>query len=170
MINILHITAFDKGGAGTSVIRIHEGLLKTGIKSKVLVKRKFSNVKKIFKFKPTNLELIKYYLFQLNKKLNLKLKNKNPDYFSDYKIGFDITKSKEFKDADIIHLHWISEFVNYKKLFENLGTKKLIWTVRDANPFTGGCHIPWKCIKFMDNCGSCPQLLNSFEKICPEMD
>lgn len=159
-IKVLHITAFDKGGAGLSVLRINKELIKKNYNSKILVKKKFSNEEGIIEFKPNFLELIKYYLFKLKKKKSIKKIDDKLDFFSDYRIGFDITKSKEFKEADIIHLHWISEFVNYKNLFENLGSKKLIWTVRDANPFTGGCHYFGDCEKYKNSCGNCPQLIN----------
>jgi glycosyltransferase involved in cell wall biosynthesis len=159
--NILHITSFDKGGAGLSVVRINKELIKQGVNSKVLVKRKFSNEKEIYVFKPSIFELFKYYLFKLRKNFFIKKSDEKLDYFSDYRIGLDITKSKEFKEADIIHLHWISEFVDLTKLFKKLGNKKLIWTVRDTNPFTGGCHYFGNCINFKNSCGNCPQLMNN---------
>jgi len=154
--NILHITAFDKGGAGISVLRIHKSLLKKGYNSKILVKKKFSNSKEVYSYAPKKIEKLKYYLNQIRKRVFLK--TKKTDYFSDYRIGYDITKDPNFINADIIHLHWIAEFVDYKKLFENIKGKKLIWTVRDTNPFTGGCHCFRNCMKFKKKCGFCPQL------------
>ena len=44
--------------------------------------------------------------------------------------GFDFTKIKEYKEADIIHLHWInSGFVNIKHLKKI--DKPIIWSLRD---------------------------------------
>ena len=33
-----------------------------------------------------------------------------------------------------------------------------MWTMRDMNPFTGGCHFSNGCERFAVGCGSCPQL------------
>ena len=54
-------------------------------------------------------------------------------------FGFDITKLKEFKDADIIHIHWLSQgFIRVKTLSKI--NKPVVWTMRDMWPFTGGSH------------------------------
>src|SRR5690606_32821939 len=40
--------------------------------------------------------------------------------------------------ADIIHLHWVSRFLNYS-FFKDIN-KPVIWTLHDMNPFLGGFH------------------------------
>lgn len=57
--------------------------------------------------------------------------------------GQDITKTKEYKEADIIHLHWINQG------FLSLGTiekivrsgKRVIWTMHDAWNTMGAYHL-----------------------------
>ena len=56
--------------------------------------------------------------------------------FSDY----DITETDEYKWADIIHLHWIGDFIDYKSFFKK-NKKPLIWTLRDSNPLLGIFHL-----------------------------
>ena len=54
-------------------------------------------------------------------------------------FGFDITKLNEYKKADIIHIHWLSEgFINLKSLSKI--NKPLVWTMRDMWAFNGGSH------------------------------
>ena len=55
--------------------------------------------------------------------------------FSDY----DITENEWYKDADVINLHWVADFLDYKSFFEK-NIKPVIWTLHDMNPFTGGEH------------------------------
>jgi len=54
-------------------------------------------------------------------------------------FGFDITKLKEYKEADIIHIHWLSQgFIKLRSLSKI--DKPVIWTMRDMWAFTGGSH------------------------------
>lgn len=47
------------------------------------------------------------------------------------------------------------DYANAAKLF--LG-KKVVWTLHDMNPFTGGCHYTGSCRGYLYKCGVCPQL------------
>tara|TARA_A100001015_G_scaffold321312_1_gene451402 strand:- start:3466 stop:4671 length:1206 start_codon:yes stop_codon:yes gene_type:complete len=54
-------------------------------------------------------------------------------------IGFDLSKLKEIKKADIIHIHWLKDgFINFKTISKI--KKPVVWTMRDMWPFTGGSH------------------------------
>ncbi len=60
-------------------------------------------------------------------------------------------------DADVLHLHWISNgFVRIETLPRL--NKPIVWTFHDMWPFTGGCHYSNGCSNFMASCGACPQL------------
>ncbi|MGI9474229.1 MAG: glycosyltransferase [Rubripirellula sp.] len=61
--------------------------------------------------------------------------------------------------GDILHLHWISKFVDYTSFFESIpNSVPVVWTLHDMNPFTGGCHFTEGCRQFTTGCGNCPQL------------
>ena len=48
------------------------------------------------------------------------------------------------KEADIIHLHWIGNFVDYRSFFKNV-KQPIVWTMHDQNPGLGGYHFQlWK--------------------------
>ena len=48
------------------------------------------------------------------------------------------------READIVHLHWIGNFVDYETFFENVD-KPIVWTIHDENPGLGGFHYQmWK--------------------------
>ncbi|MDD5069397.1 MAG: glycosyltransferase family 4 protein [Candidatus Omnitrophica bacterium] len=79
------------------------------------------------------------------------------DLFSDNRSIYDIARHPLVKEADIIHLHWISFMVDYKNFFRKIN-KPIIWTLHDVNPFTGGCHYAGSCRKYESRCGACPQL------------
>ena len=65
-------------------------------------------------------------------------------------------------DADVIHLHWISFFVDYSSFFGSIPNEvPIVWTLHDMNAFTGGCHYANDCTRFKYGCGGCPQVTNS---------
>lgn len=72
---------------------------------------------------------------------------------------FIIRKIKE-EDPSLVHLHWIcGGFISIESL------KKIpypiVWTLHDSWPFTGGCHIPYQCQGYYNECGKCPVLGSS---------
>lgn len=65
-------------------------------------------------------------------------------------------------NPDIIHLHWINQFVSIKQIAKF--KKPIVWTLHDSWAFTGGCHIPFPCEKYKSNCEECPQLNSKRQK------
>lgn len=59
---------------------------------------------------------------------------------------------------DIIQLHWISQFLDYRRFFKAVPDVPLVWRLADMNPFTGGCHYDGDCGRFANACGCCPML------------
>jgi glycosyltransferase involved in cell wall biosynthesis len=77
--------------------------------------------------------------------------------FSTGFFGVDFTKTSEYRESEIIHLHWINGgFVDIKILKKI--NKPIVWTIRDMWPMTGGCHVALECQKFKTGCGRCDQL------------
>jgi len=80
--------------------------------------------------------------------------------FSLANTGERITRNSYFKEADVIHLHWINAgFLSLKSLEEILNSgKPVVWTFHDMWPFTGGCHYALDCSGYTRECGKCPYL------------
>ncbi len=74
--------------------------------------------------------------------------------------GFDITKTREFHEADIIHLHWINQgflsLKGVKKIFRS--GKPVVWTMHDMWECTAICHQAYGCNAFQTGCRCCPFL------------
>ncbi len=164
-MKVLHISTSDRGGAANAAIRLHQALLKEGIDSKFLVLKKFKNYSETYKFREAFLlnrsknfwnRLLKETKFKIEQN-SLKGQPKGFEIFSYPDSWFDIRHSKLFQQADIINLHWVAGFLDYQTFFRG-HSKKIIWTLHDMNPFTGGCHYSSDCQGFMANCSACPQL------------
>lgn len=74
--------------------------------------------------------------------------------------GEDITELPEFKEADIIHLHWINQgflsISGLKKIFDS--GKPVVWTMHDMWPCTGICHHSRDCDNYFNGCHNCQYL------------
>jgi glycosyltransferase involved in cell wall biosynthesis len=65
----------------------------------------------------------------------------------------------EVREADLIHLHWVSGFLApaSARLLQQTG-KPIVWSQHDQRAFTGGCHFSAGCDGFTRDCARCPQL------------
>lgn len=81
--------------------------------------------------------------------------------FSPAFAGIDITREINFKEYDIIHIHWINfGFLSLKSLHTLTRLKvPIVWTMHDMWPFTGGCHYSNNCTNYESSCGNCSQFL-----------
>lgn len=62
------------------------------------------------------------------------------------------------RDADIVHFHWIPGMVDFERDLGFLAGRRIVWTLHDMNPFTGGCHYAFDCERYVRGCGACWQL------------
>jgi glycosyltransferase involved in cell wall biosynthesis len=100
----------------------------------------------------------RYYSNFLNKYLS-----NRPDGFEQFSYSkfYYKTPLKCFgEQPDLIHLHWITEFIDFDSFFKSIPNKTpIVWTLHDMNPFTGGCHYSCECIQYKTGiCHNCPQL------------
>ena len=144
-MKILHLASSMRGGAGIAASRLVNALIERGIDVKLLYADKFNIVR-------LAIEKI-FYLFHEKSK-------EDRFQFSTGMIGENIVRKKAFKEADIIHLHWINNgFISIKGLQKIINSgKRIIWTFHDAWAFTGGCHYPLWCTKYTTSCGFCHYL------------
>lgn len=80
--------------------------------------------------------------------------------------GEDVTRTAAFKEADVIHLHWINQgFISLKTLRKILRSgKKIVWTMHDQWPLAGICHHSDDCIRHQTECRRCPLLIRGGER------
>jgi glycosyltransferase involved in cell wall biosynthesis len=163
-MKVLHIVAGGlSGGAARGAYWLHLGLKDLGVESVVFTNTNSTNSdpdvyvsegRKISK-------VLGFFRRQVDKLATAFYPRKIKRIFSTGFVGVDFTKHEKYKDADIVHLHWINAgFVNVKDLAKV--DKPMIWTLRDMWPMTGGCHYSMECEGYQKGCGKCPQLGSHF--------
>ena len=151
MKKIQHVSFSKSGGAGTVARRLQE------------FQSKFPDYESTFlfdfhrsigtdKFRDLSLtsraiidnKIIKKY----NQKVLLSLfRNRENRQF------FELIKSH----SGITHLHWINGIIDFNSLSKLVKlNKKLVWTIHDMEPFTGGCHYSLDCDQLGKECIKCP--------------
>jgi len=164
-VKILHIVAGNlTGGAARGAYWLHQGLVELEIDSKIFTNSKttFGDNKIVTTMESKKDKIFNMIRVQLDSLLILFYPNRKKTLFSPGFLGVNFTKTKEYQEADIIHLHWINgSFVNIKHLSKI--KKPIVWTMRDMWPMTGGCHYAMECENFKTGCGNCKQLGSGFQ-------
>ena len=153
-------TSERTGGAAIAAGRLSEALIDNGVKAKMLVLHKESDALYVGTA-GTSLRNKWNFLWEraiiwLNNKFN----RDNLFKISIANTGIDITKTQEFREADIIHLHWINQgFLSLHTIHKILNSgKPVVWTMHDMWPATGICHHAYNCDNYQSECHDCPFL------------
>lgn len=149
-MKIVQISTFVNGGAGIAAFRLHSSLMRQpDIESEFLQKTYIPNKKYAEDNHIHTAPIGHSYLLRARKKFNLhsehfqwnKLRSKPRNYevATFATTSFRLEELPLVKDADIIHLHWVAEFINYPTFFKNI-KQPIVWTLHDMNPFMGLFH------------------------------
>ena len=146
-----------QGGAARAASRLHKGLRGIGADSLMLVQSKHSDDptvvgpgSKIGK----GLALLRPELDSLPLRT---YRNRKGSIFSVQWIPDSTRAVVENLKPDIINLHWVCDgFLKIETIAK--WKRPVVWTLHDSWAFTGGCHIPFDCLRYTDSCGCCPQL------------
>lgn len=145
-IKVLHVVGGPlRYGASKGANILHKALLELNIQSKILNDSPHDkgeeNFDKDVIFINDNFlkKIINIIFLYLEKIIKLMYLNRPAETFTLGFFGFNITSTKEYKEADIIHLHWLNQgFISLSSLSKI--NKPVIWTMRDMWAFTGGNH------------------------------
>ena len=143
-MKVTHLNTYSEGGAAEAALRLHNALLKENITSKFLALYKGScQQKEVYDFRD-KLSFLNYWLTKIKNKLNttktLSISTKAGEWFSDIHSVWKADEHPMIKASDIVHLHWISNYVDLPSFLKN--DKKIIWTLHDHFLFSGGFHYP----------------------------
>jgi glycosyltransferase involved in cell wall biosynthesis len=160
-MKILHLAAGqipDGGGATKGAYWLHEAQRKIGIDSTILINgSNNSDDNSVMSMRNTNFDKFKTSFIDKIGNLPVFLYPKRKKFHFDTGFtGINFLNLIKYKQADIIHLHWINGLVSIKII--NKINKPVVWTMRDMWPITGGCHYPMDCNNYKTGCGYCPQL------------
>lgn len=161
-MKILHLSAKDSGGAGIAAARLHQGMIEYGLQSKFLCLEKTTDIPHIEvfpKFYPRFyhriLERFGLLLTQVQKNAvaHRKVqKSIEPEMYSFLRSDYQIDKHPLADWADIIIIHWVAGFLDYKTFFKNVPkNKKVFWYTHDFSIVLGGFHTLFDAERFKNS-------------------
>ncbi|NLI34996.1 MAG: glycosyltransferase [Bacteroidales bacterium] len=148
------------GGAAIAANRLMESLKNNGIKAKLLVRDKQTDEISVVGLEKNWLHIVKFVWERFIIWKANHFKKDNLFAVDIANCGTDITVLPEFKQADVIHLHWINQGMLSLKTIRKiqLSGKPIVWTMHDMWPCTGICHHARECTNYQTECHCCPYL------------
>ena len=150
-------TSERTGGAAVAANRLMMALNNNGVKAKMLVRDKETDSLTVVGL-PKSAMLRWHFLWErLVIFCRLHFSKKHLFEIDIANTGSDITKLREFEEADLIHLHWINQgMLSLNTIHKILRSgKPVVWTMHDIWPATGICHLTLGCRNFTTHCHNC---------------
>lgn len=148
------------GGAAIAASRLMHALQNEGVEVSM---RTRSNGLSIFNFQ---FSTFNFYWERLRIFLANRLSMQNLWLVDIANCGEDITQTREFQEADVVHLHWVNQGFLSLKVLERIfqSGKRIIWTMHDQWSYAGICHYTEDCDHFQTHCHDCPRLIHPTHK------
>ena len=145
------------GGAAIAASRLMRALNNYGVKAKMLVRDKETDTLTVVGL-PQSSRLRWHFLWERFVVFcRLHFQRRHLFEVDIANTGSDITKLREFQEADIIHLHWINQGMlslnGIRKILRS--GKPVVWTMHDIWPATAICHVTLGCRNFTTRCQNC---------------
>lgn len=153
-------TSESIGGAAIAANRLTKALLQNGVKAKMLVRDRQTDDAATITF-GSKWKMKWHFLWErfviwchngFSRKHLFSIDIAN--------AGEDITALPAFKEADVVHLHWVNQGLLSLRIIEKIlhSGKPVVWTLHDMWPCTGICHHAQGCTGFHRTCGQCRYL------------
>jgi len=165
-VKIVHVSTEDiTGGAARATYRLHTGLRRLGHDSSMYVVNRRSKDQHVTAFDASmdwNSRIRRRFRRERIARDFARYSASRPpgfEIFSDDRSEYGADLVKHLPSCDVLNLHWIARFVDYETFFSVVPKRTpVVWRIADMNPIAGGCHYDEGCGKYLDGCGSCPQL------------
>ena len=157
-MKILLLNTYDQtGGAAKSAYRLLRGLRDAGVESTMLVQTKTSDDPSVISPESRIQRGFSLLRPALDGIPLAPYRSRETPIFSPQWLPDSVPGKIADLGPDVVNLHWVCHGFLRLESVVRMG-KPLVWTLHDSWPFTGGCHLPFDCIRYTDSCGHCPQL------------
>lgn len=146
-MKILLVSTNEGGGAGIACRRLHLSLLKQGMDSRLLFLNagtqhtpKSTSFRKFLKEKGDIGKVVSFFKEEWARRIGQKKIAGYPppaELFRFPDSVHDITAHPYYEWADVINLHWVEDFLDWKSFFKK-NKKPIVWSLHDMGPFSGG--------------------------------
>ncbi len=160
-MRVLHVNTSERaGGAAIAASRLKDALNHKGVEAVLLVRDRSTK-------SPTTIAIPQRLRLRwafLQERLRIWIANgfsrKNLWAVDIANAGTDITALPVFREADIVHLHWVNQgLLSMNQIAKIMRSgKPVVLTMHDMWWCTGICHHACECVRFHAHCHNCPLL------------
>ena len=164
-IRVLHVSASALGGAARAAFRVHLSAQEVGVDSRFMTERGplapgAASLTYLATSGVAPRLLRRVRRWRMENEVKSYVRSMPPGYekFRGDRSPYGKSFASTLPACDVVHLHWVSGFLDFSALPGVAARAPVVWTLHDMNAFTGGCHYAGTCGGFRDGCGRCPQL------------
>ena len=157
-------TAEHTGGAAVAANRLLRALLRQGVSALMLVRDRATDDPAVVSLDRGAVRRWLNFLYFVWERLVIylcnRLSKRNLFQVSIANAGINIRRTAAFREADVIHIHWINQgFLSLDEIARIIASgKRVVWTLHDLWPATAICHYPGDCVKYRTDCSACPMM------------
>lgn len=148
-MKVLHISTHQTGGAALAAFRLHRSLIDNGVDSHMLTLDGDCDDNNVICYKPVfgfqQSKIFKSTLYRLGIgigrywRMHDKARKGHECHYT-YPVSlYRVENHPLVKWADVIHLHFCDDFINYPTFFKRV-KKPIVWTLHDIGIGYGGFH------------------------------
>ena len=157
-------TAEHTGGAAVAANRLLRALLRSGVSATMLVRDRATDDPAVVSLDRGAVRRWLNFLYFVWERFVIylcnRLSKRNLFQVSIANAGINIRRTAAFREADVIHIHWINQgFLSLDEIARIIASgKRVVWTLHDLWPATAICHYPGDCVKYRMGCSACPMM------------
>ena len=157
-MKVLIVNTTDRGGgAAIAARRLGDALSRAGVEVTTLVLDKYGDDSHTHAVAPHWKGRLSFLFERLMIWIGNGFSRKNLFKVSTAATGFDITAMAAFREADIVHLHWVNQGLLSLRSIDRIfrSGKPVVWTMHDMWECTSICHYAYGCDRFKSACHDC---------------
>jgi glycosyltransferase involved in cell wall biosynthesis len=162
-MRIFHFNTYFLGGAAATALRLHEGLLASGIKSIAYTRLgTASGNRKVYRdcYGRGSIQMER-----LQKRFARSILRGPYNLFTFSNAPADTPFPEDLIPGDVVHLHWVNHWLDLTTFLQSIPPfVPIVWSAHDIALVTGGCHMYRGCEGFTSNCRRCPILKPPFDR------
>lgn len=165
-MRVSHYNTFADGGSAVLMLRLHEALRKAGHDSHVRYRQGNLQLPAV-----RRLEYCSSWLDRQRERIQQRFETwtmvpNAASHFGRTRLHRATPPPAEDVSADIIHLHWISRWLDLPSFLDGVPKQiPLVWTIHDMSSLAGGCFTDFGCEQLEKNCRICPLLKPPFNHL-----
>ena len=164
-MRVAHYNTFADGGAAVLMRRLHDALRELGHDSRLRFRKGDLDLPDA-----ERLEFCQSWLDRQRERVRQRvetfaLRPDAPSFFGRYRSPQPTPPPAEDATADIVHLHWVSQWLDLPSFLAGVPPHvPIVWTIHDMSALAGGCFLDFGCDQLEKKCEVCPLFKPPFDK------